>query len=124
MASVRKMAEELRPGVGAFGATSSLSASVCGRAVAPVVGVHGVAPLDVVATSMVSNVNDEPHFDVDDELVHHIMDEENIPVDEGTWIDDDESNVAPDLANRVEDEVRLPTFKETYVYMHALIYFS
>ena len=64
---------------------------------------------------MVSNGNDEPHFDVDDELDDHMMDEENMPVDEDIWIDDDEGNVALDLASRVEDEVRPPTFKETYV---------
>jgi hypothetical protein len=119
MASVRKMAEEIEPRP-AVVATSRFGygtiRSVSGGVVAPNAINHVVAPLDVVATLMVRNVNEEPHFDIDDDLSAHMRDEENLPDDNASWFnDEDGDNVAADLANRNEEEACSLTFKETYV---------
>ena len=118
MTSDRKMAEELetRPVVVATSGFGDAAASVGGVVVASDVARNVVASLGVVATSMMINVNEEPHFDIDDELDDHMMDEENLTIDEGiSFNDDDGDSVAFGLANRVEKEARSLTFKETYV---------
>jgi hypothetical protein len=86
MASVRKIAEELEPRPVV---TLKSSVAICilaiivGGIIAPIIVSRVIHPLGVLHVSMMSNVNEVPHFDINEEMHYHIMSEDILPLDEG-----------------------------------------
>jgi len=111
MASVRKMAKQLNGG-----------AEV--TAIGVLVGVDATVSAVPITPPLVSNANEDPVFDIDEELRDHMIenesDEDNLPLDESMWNDDgnadvftgvdnnDNNNEASDLGNDVvEDDAEI-----------------